>query len=165
MLGSWLGLWLGLGLTRAQFLLTLNVAGFLHAGARSRQQLAYVLLRNITLVGPLPVLYVQQESLLHITGPTRALLAQKADDVLNDHLFLEDTPIEDLRPHTYRFEKSRQQLFDSRRRVCFQHHYLTSCWRGSPVIIPKIDLHLTVPGHGGPGRSPLWGRRRSSHGP
>ena len=108
-----------LPLNAGRVLATLNAAGFLHAGARSRQQYAYILLRNITPAGPLPVLYVKAESLLHITGPGRELLVKKAHDVLDSHLFLEDMPLDDLRPHTYRFEPSRQQLFDSRRRVCF----------------------------------------------
>ena len=93
-------------------LATLNDAGFLHAGARSRQQHAYILLRNITPLGPLPVLYVKEESVLHITGPGRELLATVAREVLDTHLIL------DYSPHFYRFDTSKKRLWQARLQVC-----------------------------------------------
>lgn len=48
-----------------------------YAGANSKQQMAYVLLRNMTTVGKLPVLYVNAEPVLKVTGPERDELAKE----------------------------------------------------------------------------------------
>ena len=57
-----------------------------YAGASSRQQFAYVLLREITTAGELPVLYVTRAAIV-VTAPTRDNLATVARDVLKTHIF------------------------------------------------------------------------------
>jgi hypothetical protein len=54
----------------------LKAGAICYAGANSIQQLAYVLLRNMTTVGVLPVLYVNAEPVFTVTGPDRKELAQ-----------------------------------------------------------------------------------------
>ena len=58
-----------------------------YAGASSRQQLAYVLLRNITTVGILPVLYVKDEPVLTVTGPNRDELGKHCLSVATSKSF------------------------------------------------------------------------------
>ena len=76
-----------LPLNAGEVLRKLQSENILFAGASSRQQLAYILLRNMTPAGGLPVLYVQSEPVLRVTGPTREMLAVEARKVSATHVF------------------------------------------------------------------------------
>ena len=66
-----------LPLNGGQVLKMLQDRSICYAGANSKQQMAYVLLRNMTTVGELPVLYVQVEPVFKVTGPNRDELAKE----------------------------------------------------------------------------------------
>ena len=89
---------------------TLRSKNILHAGASSRQHLAYVLLRNMTPIGGLAVLYVQREPALRVKGPTREMLVNEALQVFETHIFGIDCV-----PCAYKFDESALSLWKPRR--------------------------------------------------
>ena len=73
-----------LPLDPGEVLRTLDRENILYAGASSKQQRAYyVLLRETTPAGNLPILYVKSEPILVVKGPGRHSLAQCAKRVLH----------------------------------------------------------------------------------